>query len=67
MTRGLEGLEGEVRGEGPAEEVGEEAGEKVEEDEGGKGAADGEDTVRLGDLGLLLELVESGVLGELWE
>lgn len=61
VSGALERLEGEVRGESPAEEVGEEAGKDVEEDERREEASDGEGGVRLGDLGLLLELVEGGV------
>lgn len=61
MSRSLEGLEGEVRGESPAEKVGEEAGKDVEEDEGREESSDGEGGVCLGDLSLLLELVEGGV------
>lgn len=66
VSRGLEGLQREVRWESPAEEVGEEAGKDVEEDQRGKDSGEPEDSVSLGDLDLLLELVESGVLGELW-
>ena len=65
VSRSLECSEGEVGGEGPAEEVGEEAGEDVEEDEGGEDGNDGEDGVGFGDLRLLFELVELGVLGQL--
>lgn len=65
MSRSLECLQGEVSWESPTEEVGEEAGKDVEEDQRGKDCGEPEDSVRLGDLDLLLELVERGVLGEL--
>lgn len=58
MSGRVEGLETQVGGEGPSEEVAEEAGKDVEEDEGGEEGADGEDAVSLGDVDLLLEAVE---------
>lgn len=59
VTRGLEGLDREVSGEGPSEEVGQETGGNVEEDAGDENGCDTDDSVGLGDGGLLLEAVES--------
>lgn len=58
MSRGIEGLQAEVGGESPSEEVGEESSKDVEEDKAGEEGSDGEDTVGLGDVDLLLEAVE---------
>lgn len=62
----LDGLEGEVRGEGPADEIGDGGGEGVDGVEDGQEQQGAEDGVCLGDLGALLEVVEDGVLCELW-
>jgi hypothetical protein len=61
----LDGFEGEIRGEGPADEIGDERGEgvdKVEKDEERGGANNG---VRFGDLGALLERVEDRIFRQL--
>lgn len=60
-----QGTEGVVAGDDKAGDVGQELTAEVEEDEEeveGDGAKDG---VGLGDTGLLLEVDENGVLGEL--
>ena len=62
---GLEGLDGEVGREEPAEEVGDrgrEGVDRVQDKEQGNTSKEG---VRLGHLRALLELREGGVLGEL--
>lgn len=62
----LDGLEGEVRGEGPADEIGDGGGEGVDGVEDGQEQQGAEDGVCLGHLGALLKVVEHGVLCELW-
>jgi len=63
--RGLDGLERQVGGKGPANEVGDGGGQRVEEvqeyDENGAAQND----VSFWDLSPLLEVVEDRVLGEL--
>lgn len=58
MSGRVESLDREVSGKSPAQQVGEEAGEDVEKDEGREEGTDGEDSVRLGDVDLVLETVE---------
>lgn len=62
---GLDGLEGEVGGEAPADEVGDGCGEGVDEVEGGEEGEGAEDCVDLGDVRAALEGDEHGVLVEL--
>ena len=65
VTGRLDGLDGEVGGEDPAEEVGDGGGkgvDGVEDDDEGDAAEEG---VGLRDLGVVLKVGERGVLGEL--
>lgn len=63
----LDGLDGEVGRERPADQVGDgrREAEHVEEDEHDRARAQGEHTVRLGNLGLLLDLPQDRVLVQL--
>jgi len=63
--RGLQSLQAEVSGKGPSENVAEEAGANVEEDEEGEDAEESDNGVGLRDLSLGLEVVERRVLGQL--
>ena len=60
-----ERLEGVVAGDDEAGDVGQELAAQVEDDEEEVERGQADDTVRLGDAGLLLEVDESGVPGEL--
>jgi hypothetical protein len=63
--RGLDRLEGEVGGEGPANEVGNGCGKDVDRVEEHHKSTTREDEVGLGHLSALLSSVEDGVFGEL--
>lgn len=65
--RRLNGQDGKISGESPADEVGDGLGKAkhIEEDEKDRGETKGDDTVGLGDLGLLLKLTEDWVLVKL--
>lgn len=65
LAAGEQGLERVVGWEGKAGGVDEELAGDVEEDEEEVESAETEDDVDLGDAGLLLEVVEGWVLGEL--
>lgn len=65
LAAGEQGLERVVGWEGKAGSVDEELAGDVEEDEEEVESAETEDDVDLGDAGLLLEVVEGWVLGEL--
>jgi len=65
LSGGLDGAVGEVGGEGPSDEVGDGEREGVDEDGGEEEGGGDERAVRLGDLGLGLELVEDRVLAQL--
>ena len=60
-----EGSERVVAGDNEASEVGEELATEVEDDEEEVKGNDTNDGIGLGDTGLLLEVVQGGVLGEL--
>ena len=64
-TRGLEGLDGEVGGEGPADKIGDGGREGVDAVEDGEEEDGTEEGVALGHLSALLEGVQDGILGEL--
>lgn len=61
--RRLNGLDGKISRESPADEVGDGLGKAkhVKEDEEDRGETKSDDTIGLGDLGLLLKLTEDGV------
>lgn len=63
----LQGLNAQVSGDGPSDQVGKggSEAEEVEEDEEDEGTSESEDTVDFGDTGLGLGLVQDGVLREL--
>lgn len=63
----IQSLTRQVSGDSPANQVGNGGSEskEVEEDENDETATEGEDGVRLLDLGLGFELVQDGELGEL--
>ena len=61
----LDGFEGEIGGEGPADEVGDDCGERVDEVEESEEGDDAEDRVGLGYLCALLNVAEDRVLCEL--
>jgi len=63
---GLDGAVGEVGRKSPTDEVGDGKGEGVDEDHGEEDCAGDEDTVRLRNLSLLLELDEDRVPAELF-
>ena len=65
VTGRLERLDGEVRGEGPADEVRHGGGGSVDGVEDGEDDDGTDECVTLGDLRALLERVQDGVLGEL--
>jgi len=62
----LDSAVGEVGRKSPANEVGDGKGESIDEDHGEEDSAGDEDTVRLGDLSLLLKLEEDRVPAELF-
>lgn len=65
--RRLNGQDGKVSGESPADKVGDGLGKAkhIEEDEKDRGETKSDDTIGLGDLCLLLKLTEDGVLVKL--
>lgn len=65
LVGGEEGVEGVVSRDGEAGGVDEEFASNVEEDEEEVKGAEAEDHVDLGHAGLLLEVVEGGVFGQL--
>jgi hypothetical protein len=65
--RGLEGFEGEVGRETPADKVGDGCSERVDEEEQGDEKESTEDSIVLGDLRALLQGVENRIFSKLWE
>jgi hypothetical protein len=65
LASGEQGVQGVVAGDDESSNVDKELASNVEEDEEEVEAGKTEDSVGLGDGGLLLEVVEGGVLGEL--
>lgn len=65
MTRGFEGLEGQVSGESPTEEVRNRCGERIECVQKEEKTDAANDHVRLGNLSALLKCLQRGVVVEL--
>jgi hypothetical protein len=65
LAGGEQSVQGVVAGDDESSNVDKELASNVEEDEEEVEAGETEDSVGLGDGGLLLEVVEGGVLGEL--
>jgi hypothetical protein len=65
LASGEQSVQGVVAGDDESSNVDKELASNVEEDEEEVEAGETEDSVGLGDGGLLLEVVEGGVLGEL--
>lgn len=62
-----QGVQRVVGGNDKPSKVGEQLAAEVEDDEEEVESGEADDGVGLGDTGLLLKVVEGGVLGELWE
>lgn len=62
-----QGVQRVVAGNDKSSKVGEQLAAEVEDDEEEVEGGEADDGVGLGDTGLLLKVVEGGVLGELWE
>jgi len=65
VSGGLEGFDGEISGEHPADKVGNRRRKRVESVEEDQEDDTTEESVALGDLGSLLESVKGGILGKL--
>lgn len=65
LVRSEQGIDGVVARDNETGKVGQELTTEVEDDEEEVEGGDADDGVRLGDVGLLLEVVQGGVLGQL--